>query len=116
MQCAFFDFVARHGAWCVEPIYAVPNFAGHLGTAASRVRAGAKAKREGRRAGIPDVCVDVARGAWHGLRLEFKTESGRVRPEQKAWHERLRANGYRVEVVRSAEQAVLLLIDYMALK
>lgn len=53
-------------------------------------RSRAEAKRlagQGVKAGIPDIYLDVARGGYHGLRLELKTERGR--PTQ-AQFERLR--------------------------
>jgi hypothetical protein len=42
-----------------------------------------------------------------GLALEFKRPDKRVRasPEQVAWHHQLRSCGWRVEIVRSADEA-----------
>jgi len=113
MQCALFDLIGKSALTRDLPIYAVPNFAGHFGTAQSRIIAGAKAKRSGRRKGVPDICVDVARGAYHGLRLELKTPTGTVKPEQREWHTLLAAHGYAVAVCRSAPEGWSVLVGYL---
>lgn len=50
-----------------------------------------------------------------GLAIEFKSPTGawRVSPEQKAWHNGLRENGWRVEVVKSAETAWEIVAEYL---
>ena len=45
---------------------------------------GARLKRMGVKSGVPDLHLPVARGAYHGLYLEMKTEKGRVSANQ-AW-------------------------------
>lgn len=57
--------------------------------------------------GAPDLLVEVQRGSWWiALWLEVKTQDGRVRPEQRAWHEAARRMGRHVHVVRSVEDAL----------
>ena len=57
--------------------------------------------------GAPDLLVEVQRGSWWvAVWLEVKTETGRVRPEQKAWHDAARRMGRHVFVVRSVQDAV----------
>ena len=113
MQAMFFNFVLDHTQLCALPIYAVPNFSGHYGTKLQRVIAGQKAKRSGRRKGVPDVIVDVARGTAHGLRIEFKVGSNKPAKEQDNWHAAMREHGYLVAVCTDAEQAISLLLDYL---
>ena len=51
-----------------------------------------------------------------GLALEFKAPGGgRVSPEQKRWHDALRANGWQVAVVTSAREAWGIVTDYLGL-
>lgn len=52
--------------------------------------------------GTPDVLF-----AYHGIPFawEIKTEKGKLRAEQEELHPRLEANGWRVSVVRSIQQA-----------
>ena len=67
---------------------------------------GARLKAEGLRAGVPDINLDVARGEYHGLRIEMKRRrGGRVSPEQAAWLEALREQGYAAVVAYGWEEA-----------
>jgi len=89
-------------------LFAIPNYA--------RVspRWGAWMKAEGKRAGVPDICLPVPRGIYAALYIELKVKPNRVSPEQAVWHERLGAAGNRVEVcwtwieAREAIEAYLL--------
>lgn len=58
--------------------------------------------------GAPDLLVEVQtpRGAWLAVWLEVKAPSGRLRPEQEAWHAAARARGRHVYVVRSVDEAL----------
>lgn len=114
MQATFFAHVLDSHALRDLPIYAVPNFAGHYGTALQRVIAGSKAKKSGRRKGVPDVIVDVPHANAHGLRIEFKVENKQPEPEQDDWHGAMRVHGYCVVVSRSAEHALRVLQDYVS--
>ncbi|MBO9717500.1 MAG: VRR-NUC domain-containing protein [Pseudoxanthomonas sp.] len=90
-------------------LYAIPN-----GGKRSRKTA-ADLKAEGVRSGVPDYCLPVARGVWHGLYLELKRlRGGRVEPEQRAWLSDLEAQGYRAVVCRGWEQALAEIRDYLA--
>lgn len=75
------------------------------------------------KAGVPDYLLAKPRFLqdnpcqsfyYHGLFLELKTRTGRVKPEQTAWHERLRQQGYRVEVVRSLPEFMAVVSEYLA--
>ncbi len=116
------------------PACAIPN-----GVRLTAIQA-ALAKADGLTAGAPDwLCFTGrsftdgdARGAvYHiyglptyvGLALEFKRATNkaggsapsRTSPEQAAWHADLRANGWRVEVVTSAEAAWAIVADYLGI-
>jgi hypothetical protein len=68
----------------------------------------------------------VARGGFHGLFIEMKAPStigpdgrkraGRETAEQKAWGERLRAEGYRVVVCWGFEEARAEIMQYLDVK
>jgi len=66
----------------------------------SGVLDGMRKRDMGQTAGFPDLVILTHRGA---LFLEVKVEGGRVTPAQREVHERLRAMGYRVAVVRSVD-------------
>lgn len=115
-QALFFEWVDKHKADhpVLELIFAVPN--GSNKSPAQR----AVMQITGLKPGVPDVCVPVcvrnvagvvlSAGLW----IEFKRPGGgRVSPEQKQWHERLRALGHRVEVCDSAEAAIDLVTSYL---
>jgi hypothetical protein len=97
-------------------LFAIPNFSGRLGKVppvAAR-RQAARLNAEGRKSGVPDLCLPVARQGHHGLFLEMKRlDGGRVTPEQAQWHNALRAEGYRVVVARGWEEGRDALLDYL---
>lgn len=74
-----------------------------------------KLKREGVKAGYPDLLLDVARGGFHGWRGELKAKRGSVKPKQREWHERLREQGYRVDVAFSWEAMRDNILHYLNL-
>lgn len=109
---------AEHAAGRYHDLHwlaAVPNFSGRLGKLTARH--GARLNAEGRKKGYPDVLLDVARGGYHGLRIELKRQDATpsdVSDEQRAWHKRLRSQGYRVEVCKGWEAARDVLLDYLS--
>lgn len=72
-------------------------------------------KAQGVRAGVPDLHLPVARGEYHALYIEMKTEKGRLSEEQKQRFERLRGERNCVEVCRGWESAVQVLEWYLSL-
>lgn len=75
----------------------------------------AKFKRMGVKPGVPDLCLPVARGGFHGLYVEMKRrDGGRVSSEQRTWLAHLTAQGYRALVAEGHEQAIALIRDYLA--
>jgi len=57
-----------------------------------------KLKGMGMKRGVPDLVLPVPRGSYHGLYLELKSPSGRVRATQRWWLQALAEEGYGVEV------------------
>lgn len=93
-------------------------------------REAALLKAEGVQAGVPDwlcfvaamseepPCEDGGSFLWHGLAIEFKspTGKGRLSEAQEVWHERLREQGWCVEVCTTAEDAWRLTMEYLNLE
>lgn len=78
-------------------------------------REAAKLKRMGVKAGVPDLCLPVARSGFHGLYVEMKRlDGGRVSTEQTAWLAALHAAGHCVAVAEGHEQAIAVIKDYLA--
>ncbi len=76
---------------------------------------------EGMTRGIPDLCLPVPKKhqgfvTYCGLYIEVKTSSGKVTPEQGECHEFLRANGYRVDVCRSVDTTVSVILGYLGVQ
>lgn len=76
---------------------------------------GAMRKALGLVAGAPDTFLFMARGCFHGLAIEFKTDKGVQSQEQKAFQSRLERAGYRYEICRSLDQFKLIVTEYLAL-
>lgn len=72
-------------------------------------------KQAGVKAGVPDLCLPAAKGKYHGLYLEMKTETGRPTAEQKWWGEQLVRQGYMWEVCYGWQSAVRTLEWYLSL-
>lgn len=61
---------------------------------------GAKLKRMGVQPGVPDICIPLPLSGYHGLYIEFKTQTGVVSREQRWWLETLNEAGYLAVVAR----------------
>lgn len=92
------------------PRFAIPN--GGL----RRKSEAARLKAEGVSAGVPDMCIPVARGRYHSLYIEMKADGGKPTEEQARWIHRLRAEGMCAYVCYGAANAVALIDAYMALE
>ena len=95
--------------WCELshiPVFHIPN------GGARDVRTGAMLKRQGVRRGVPDLCIPIARGGYHGLYVEMKTKTGKTTPEQETWLRRLDSEGYRAVVCHGFREAVDEIHDY----
>lgn len=102
-QAAFFQLMAilaNKGNVPAASTFAVPNGA-HFATQ----RHGAIMKEEGLKAGVPDILVAYANHGYHGMAIEMKVPPNKVTAVQLAWHMRLRANGWKVVVAATSEEA-----------
>lgn len=72
-------------------------------------------KSQGVRPGVPDLCLPVARGIYHGLYIEMKTDTGRTSQEQEWWGEKLLTQGYMWEVCKGYKSAVAVIEWYLSL-
>lgn len=71
-------------------------------------RTAAKLKAMGAKSGWPDLILISPIGLFHGL--EFKRRgTGRLSPEQRAFHERAQARGWPIATVHTIEVAVAVL-------
>lgn len=111
-QAALFNW-----AWLVRNRYPELALLYHIPNGGSRNKAeAANLKRQGVKPGVPDLCLPVPRGQYHGLYIELKTEKGRTSTAQDWWIRELNAQGYFTEVCHSWESAVRVIEWYMNLK
>lgn len=110
-QAALFTWISLQYPSEAPLIYHVPN-GGHRHKATA-----GKLKAQGVRAGMPDINVDIPRGKWHGMRIEFKAtppHDAAVAPSQRAALQRLADQGYLAIVCRGVHDARKALADYLA--
>lgn len=100
IQAGYFELVRLNLPRC-KLIYAVPNGV-NMKSPATRM----KYWREGRVPGIPDVNIDIARGGYHGMRIEFKRDAKqKASDEQLEAHKQLMLEGYYVELMHDSLMA-----------
>lgn len=74
-----------------------------------------KFKRMGVQPGIPDLCIPIPSGSYHGLYIELKRVSGgRVSDVQSEWLSFLRDQGYFAEVAKGFEEARTMVVEYLS--
>lgn len=89
-------------------LYHIPN-GGHRSKSEA-----ARFKAEGVKPGVPDLCLPVARGPYHGLYIELKRQKGgKVSDAQKEWIAALTTQGYLAEVCYGWKDAAALIEDYL---
>ena len=81
------------------PVYHVPN-----GGSRNKLEA-ANLKRQGVRAGVPDLCFPVALRGYHGMYIEMKAGKNTITDAQGEWLELLSRNGYYTAVCYGFENA-----------
>ena len=92
-------------------MYHVPN-----GGVRNKATAG-RLKAEGVKSGVPDICLPVPRGKYHGLYIELKRrKGGRLSDDQSDWIAALRGFGYLADSCRGAREAIELIQRYLNLR
>ena len=91
----------------LELLYHIPNEGKRSKAAAGRLKA------EGLKKGVPDLCLPVARGEYHGLYIELKALDGKATREQVGWIGNLRQQGYYAEICAGSERAIRVIEDYL---
>jgi hypothetical protein len=84
-------------------------------------RSGARLKRMGAKAGVPDLCLPVMRAApeaarvdrYGALWVEMKSGAGQLREQQVWWRDRLREIGHAHAVCRSWTEGRDTILSYL---
>ncbi|MEE1054398.1 MAG: VRR-NUC domain-containing protein [Acutalibacteraceae bacterium] len=99
--------------WQLEK-YPELELAFHIPNGGKRnAREAANLKRQGVKAGVPDICLPVARGGYHGLYIELKVGNNKPTEKQKEWQKKLNKQGYLSVVCYGWQQAVRTLTEYL---
>ena len=91
-------------------LYHIPN-----GGARSKGTAG-RLKAEGVKSGVPDICLPVAKGRFHGLYIEMKVGKNKPTANQIMWIDSLLAEGYQAKVCYGWQESVKVIEDYLTEK
>ncbi|BCI60837.1 VRR-NUC domain-containing protein [Solibaculum mannosilyticum] len=70
-------------------------------------------KREGVKPGVPDLCLPIPRGGYHGLYLELKAGNNVPTDNQLWWLERLSEQGYWAGWCVGADEAIKTIKKYL---
>lgn len=88
-------------------MYAVPN-GGHRHKTVA-----AKLKAEGVKSGVPDICLPVPRGRYHGLYIELKIKPNKPSANQLKWLAMLEEQGHLCAVAYDLYEAIGILKLYL---
>lgn len=91
----------------IEMLYHIPN-----GGSRNKIEA-AHLKQQGVKAGVPDLCLPVARGEYHGLYIELKYAKNKPTENQKRWINLLHSQNYKAEVAYGWEEASKIILEYL---
>ena len=70
-------------------------------------------KKQGVKAGVPDICLPYPCGGYHSLYIELKYGKNKPTPEQTAWLTALSALGHKTAVCYGWESASKVIINYL---
>ena len=71
-------------------------------------------KRQGVKAGVPDIMLPAARAGYHGLYIELKRQrGGRTSDHQSEWLDALSAQGYKAALCYGWQPAAQLIEQYL---
>ena len=103
-------------SWCdynrnrypeLELLYHVPNGGKRDATTARAL------KRQGVKAGIPDLVLPVARSGYHGLYIELKAPGGKLAPSQIDFMQAVEKQGYLARVCVGWQAAANTISAYL---
>lgn len=94
----------------LELLYHIPNGGSRNPAEAAHL------KKQGVKAGVPDLCLPVARGRYHGLYIELKYGKNTPSDDQEKWMLALSKQGYAVKVCYGWEQARKSIMKYLEME
>lgn len=107
IQSSFFQWIYWKRRDLHPYIFAIPN--GELRSKAVAIRL----KKEGLKAGVSDIFLAKPTNKYHGLWMEFKAAKNKLSPVQEEFMNNMLSQGYECAVVRSLEEALIVLEKYL---
>lgn len=110
-QTALFEWAALMEGRipALKMLFAIPN-----GGSRHKMEA-INLKRQGLKAGVPDVCLAYPSSGYHGLYIEMKVGKNKPSQVQKQWLSNLSEAGYKSVVCYSFNDAMKTIMDYLRL-
>ena len=105
-QAALFEWASYYPE--LRFMYAVPN-GGSRNVIEAR-----NLKRQGVKSGVPDICLPVAAGGYHGLYIELKVGKNKPSENQEQWLEYLNKAGYMTKVCYGFQEARETIAGYIS--
>ena len=91
-------------------LYHIPN-----GGSRNKIEA-ANLKRQGVKAGVPDICLPVPRGEYHGLYIELKHGKNKLSNLQREWLGWLNQQGHLALCAYGWEDTIKVIQKYLNLE
>lgn len=88
-------------------LYHIPNGGARCKGTAGRLKA------EGVKSGVPDICLPVAKGKYHGLYIELKVGTNKPSPNQVRWIDALLEQKYQAKICYGWQEAAAVISNYM---
>lgn len=92
---------------CLALLHHIPN-----GGSRNRLEA-RNLKLQGVKSGVPDICLPVPCGKYHGLYIEMKYGKNKPTDNQNRWLTLLRQNGYCTAICYGWEDAKKVIENYL---
>lgn len=93
----------------IDLMFHIPN-----GGSRNKLEA-ANLKKQGVKAGVPDLFLPVSRGGYHGLFVELKYGKNKPTEKQTKWLTNLNEQGYAVAVCYGCDEASEKILKYLKL-
>lgn len=93
----------------LKMLHHIPN-----GGSRNKIEA-ANLKKQGVKSGVPDVCLPVPSGKYHGLYIEMKYGNNKPTDNQEDWLKNLSEQGYATKVCYSWEEAAKTICCYLGI-
>lgn len=125
-QAALFRWAEAHATYHKPNIPELALLNGSLNGVKLTIGQAVKAKKQGMKAGYPDLFLPVPRGGYHGLFVELKIKPYRnhknkmvyptVSDEQRWWINQLNIQGYKAVICKGHDAAMIEILNYLKLK